>query len=404
MSQGAAQPDSKARFDFKKQVEALKAFRGRGTELISVYVTPKYPISEIAGKLRDEYGQAANIKSKSTQKNVQAALEKIMNHLKTYKAAPENGVAIFAGNVSENEGKTDYRLYAVEPPEPLGVQFYRCESVFVVEPLEELLDHAGAYGIIVMDGKEATIAVLKGKQVKIIKRLNSTAHQKVSKGGQSAARYSRLHVEGVEFYYKRIGEAMDAFVGIKNFQGIVVGGPGPAKHDFVKMSPFNYQLKILGVVDTGYTDEYGIRETMEKAKDVLSEQESIKEKAILDEFLKRVAKGGLAAYGLTGLKEMLERGQVERLLVTEGMELWQVKQTCGNCGKERVKIQEHPGQEEPCECGGKWMVKEEHDLANELVAIAEEKGVPVELASRETAEGNQFYGMFNGLGAFLKYK
>jgi len=220
----------------------------------------------------------------------------------------------------------------------------------------------------------------------------------------SANRYDRLHVEGIEFYYKRIGEAMDAFVGLKNFAGVIVGGPGPAKHDFVKMAPFNYQLKILGVVDTGYTDEFGLRETLENSAELIADQEAVKEKKLLDEFMKRVSTSGLALYGLNEIWAALERGQVEKLVVTEGLELWQIKQKCGGCGKERVKLQGKPGFDEPCECGGKWSVVEEHDLVNELVGRAEEKGVPVELASRETAEGQQFYGTFKGLGAFLRYK
>ncbi|MEW5955940.1 MAG: LAGLIDADG family homing endonuclease, partial [Candidatus Micrarchaeota archaeon] len=176
--------DSKEVYDFKKQIAELEKYRGRGTELISVYVTPGYPISDIAGKLRDEYGQASNIKSKSTQKNVQAAIEKILAFLKTVPKPPENGVAIFAGNVSEVEGRSDVRLFYVIPPSPLHVQFYRCESTFVTEPLKEMLEQTGSYGLVVMDGKEATIALLKGKDIKLLRKLTSTAHQKVHKGGQ----------------------------------------------------------------------------------------------------------------------------------------------------------------------------------------------------------------------------
>ena len=69
--------------------------RGRGTELISVYITPNYPLSDIMNKLRDEYGQAANIKSK-TQKNVQAALEKIMAYLRRLLKAPGERLSGFS--------------------------------------------------------------------------------------------------------------------------------------------------------------------------------------------------------------------------------------------------------------------------------------------------------------------
>ncbi len=115
--------ESKEQYEFKKKVKELKTFSGRGTELISVYVTPGYSLSDIAGKLRDEQGQASNIKSKATRQNVCDALEKILQYLKGFKQTPKNGIAIFCGNVSRIEGKPDLRLFGVEPPAPLGVQF-----------------------------------------------------------------------------------------------------------------------------------------------------------------------------------------------------------------------------------------------------------------------------------------
>lgn len=394
---------TKALYEFKKQVEALKKFRGRGTELVSVYISQGYPIHEIAGKLRDEYGQASNIKSKSTQKNVQGALERILNHLKIFKATPENGVALFAGNISEKEGRVDIQLFTVEPPVPLPVQFYRCESQFVTEPLEELSEKTDTYGLVVMDGKEATVAVLRGKKIDIVKRLESTAHQKVSKGGQSAARYSRLHTEGVEYYYKRVGESMDAFVGLKNFKGVLLGGPGPAKHDFLKQKPFNYQLQILGVVDTGYTDDFGLREVLEKSDEIISQQEAIVEKKMLDEFMREIAKGGLVLYGYRDLLAALDKRQIERLLVSEGLTLKKFTLTCNQCGKAK-ELYGESAPESDCACGGKFTVKKEEDMLNDLIGKAESANVPVIMVSQDTAEGAQFYATFKGLGAFLRYK
>ncbi len=542
---------SKALYDFKKKIETLKKFRGRGTELVTVYITPGYPIHETAAKLRDEYGQAANIKSKTTQKNVQGALERILNELKMYKKTPENGMALFCGNISEVEGRTDIQLFVLEPPMPLNTQFYRCESAFVIEPLEELADSTDTYGLVVMDGKEATVALLQGKKIKVIKQLHSTAHQKVSKGGQcvhestqiemaetgqkpiknafereiisssdedhaevkvglienvfrkkvheaveiktssaqitlssehgifvdgkelpagsvkpgmkvvlspkylglatnqlihekvtqvkrienpddyfmdievspvaayfangilvhnSAARYSRLHTEAVEYYYTRIGEAMNAFVGVKNFKGVIVGGPGPAKHDFVKQSPQNYQLKILGVVDTGYTDEYGIRETLEKSDEIIAGQEAVVEKKLMDRFMQEVSTGGLAAYGLTDIQAKLASRQISQLLVTEGLELKKFTVQCGACKKEKIVYGETYNPQD-CACGGKFEIKGgpgskegEEDVMADLLATAEQQNVPVEYISKDTAEGAQFYATFKGLGAFLRYK
>jgi len=218
----------------------------------------------------------------------------------------------------------------------------------------------------------------------------------------SAARYARLHTEGVEYYYKRIGGAMDAFVNVKNFKGVIVGGPGPAKEDFLKMKPFNYQLQVLGVVDTGYTDEFGLREALDKSGDLIAEQEAVVEKKLLQEFWKEIVSNGLAAYGFEEIRKALEAKKISKLLVSEGLELKRFQLKCGACGREEtVFAQAAP---ESCECGGKLAVKQETDVANELVGIAEEQGVAVEMVSQETAEGAQFFGTFKGLGAFLRYK
>ncbi len=397
---------SKAYYEFKKQVDALEKFQGRGTELISVYITPKYPLAEIAGKLRDEAGQAANIKSASTRKNVIAALEKILQYLKTFKETPETGMAVFCGNVSETEGRIDIELYSVFPPSPMKVQFYRCESKFVLEPLKELLEQQGTFGLVVLDGKDATVALLQGTGVKILRRLHSTAHAKFKKGGQSAARLGRIREEEIDVYYKRVGEAMAVFVGLKNFGGVIVGGPGPVKEDFLKANSYNYQLKLLGVVDTGYADEYGIEEMIEKSKDLLAEQEAVKEKQMVEEFTREVVKDGLATYGYEEILDALNANKAAKLLVTANLDLRKVDYKCSKCGKEKAKMLREG--DEPhdldCECGGKLQATKVSNIGEELMALAESTNVPVEIVSRDSASGAQFLGMFHGLGAFLRYK
>ena len=398
--------ESQANYDFKKQVEALEKFQGRGTQLISVYITPGYQISDMSNKLKEEAGQATNIKSTATRKNVINALEKITQYLRTFRESPKNGIAIFCGDVTETEGKPDIRLFSVIPPIPLSVQFYRCESKFVLEPLKEMMEQAGTYGLVVMDGKEATIAILKGKSVKILRRLNSTAHAKVHKGGQSANRIAHLHIEGVEFYYKRIGEAMDAFIDFKNFEGVIVGGPGPAKEDFLKVKRYNYQLKVIGTVDTGYTDEYGIQEVLDKSGDIIADQEAVKEKKILDEFMQEVTSNGLATYGEKEVREAIFSGKARLVLLSEGLDLSKIKIVCSKCGKTVEKLVEHPEEynNTPCECGGVFKLVEQNDVVGELESMAGTANIPVEMISKETSSGFSFYGTFHGLGAFLRYK
>ncbi|NYZ74566.1 helix-turn-helix domain-containing protein [Candidatus Micrarchaeota archaeon] len=179
--------DTEKTYQLKKQLRQLEAYHGSGTELISVYIPAGSQVHEMNGKLREEMSQASNIKSKSTKLNVLGALERIMNHLKVYKKPPANGIAVFAGNVSDNPAKVDIELFAIEPPEPLNIGAYRCDSRFFLEPLQSMIGATDSYGVVVLDGREAIIAIVKGTNITVIKKLNSTAHAKIRKGGQCLA-------------------------------------------------------------------------------------------------------------------------------------------------------------------------------------------------------------------------
>ncbi|MBL7170120.1 MAG: peptide chain release factor 1, partial [Candidatus Aenigmarchaeota archaeon] len=104
----------------KKLVKSLEKIRGRHTELISLYISSGYNLTEIQNMLRSEYALTQNVKSRQTRNNVLDALEKIMNHLKLFKKTPENGLIVFCGNVSGKEGQADLQIWSIEPPQPLG--------------------------------------------------------------------------------------------------------------------------------------------------------------------------------------------------------------------------------------------------------------------------------------------
>ena len=82
------------RFRFQRMLETLEKLEGRGTELVTVYVPPTKQIHDVMQDLRNEYGTAVNIKSKTTKKNVQDALTKAMERLKLFKTVPPTGLAI----------------------------------------------------------------------------------------------------------------------------------------------------------------------------------------------------------------------------------------------------------------------------------------------------------------------
>jgi len=405
-------------YELKKKVEELKKFRGRATELVSLYIPAGYDLNKVMQQLREEYGTAQNIKSKSTRKNVLGALERAMQHLKLYKQTPPTGLALFVGNVSEQEGASDIRVFAVIPPEPLKVRLYRCDQTFVTEPLEEMLRVKDAYGLITVEKNEATIGILRGKRIEVVDELTSNVPGKTRAGGQSARRYERIREQETHEFMKRIGEhANKAFLPLLEkgeLKGIIVGGPGPTKEEFIEGDYLHHELrkKIIGVVDISYHGEYGLRELVEKASDILSEHEAIREKKLIQDFFKHLVKDtGMITYGEKEVRRALELGAVDILLISEGYDKVRVKAKCNNCGWEELKTMSDQEFEiykkklKTCpKCGSQNISFEKWDVAEELIKMAEEIGANVEIISLDTEEGQQFYKAFGGLGAFLRYK
>ncbi len=401
----AEKTKSEKLYELRKWVKTLSKYAGSGTQLISVYIPAGSPVHEMSNKLREEMSQASNIKSKQTRTNVLGALERIINYIKMFRQTPPNGIAVFAGNISDNPAKTDIQLFSLEPPEPLRIGTYRCDSRFYLEPLQNMMETKEAYGILVLDGRDATLAIVKGTEIKVVDKLHSMAHAKIRKGGQSAMRYQRLIEESIDKYYQRVSTAMDNHY-LGKVKGVIVGGPGPTKDFFLKAKHYNYQINVLGVVDTGYTDEYGVREVLEKSDKILAEQEAVKEKTLVDRFVKEVVSDGLATYGEKQVREAIVNKQAEKVLLSEGLEYVAATYKCPSCNAVERKITRDKAEERiPCpKCNAEMRLEIEKPLLDDLEELARENDIEVEIISTDTTEGMQFFTGFGGIGALLRYK
>ena len=394
-------------YNLKRELKRLSSIRGSGTELISIYVPNDYSLSDEIGKLGEERSQAGNIKSKSTKQNVQGAIDKLIQYLRLYKKPPQNGFAVFAGNISSIQAKPDIELFSVEPPSPIKANIYRCDSTFLLEPLESMLEATDMYVLVVMDGRDATIGVLKGTHFSLEKKLRSFAHAKVRKGGQSAGRYERAIEESIDDYYKSVADAVnDVYAKYQHkLSGLVVGGPGPTKENFAKSKNLNYQIKIVGTFDTGYTDEHtGVNELLEKAKDVLSEQAAVKERKIMDRFMDEVSRDGLATYGYYKVKNALLNDNVSRLIISEDADIASVEYKCSSCGQAINSVEEGNMRKTKHEDGGTLEIVSQKDAVGELIEMADKKGIDVVFVSTDSQHGNELLLGFKGIAAMLKYR
>jgi peptide chain release factor subunit 1 len=248
----------------------------------------------------------------------------MIQHLKLFKQTPKNGLAVFSGNVAEREGQNDMQVWSVEPPVPLNTRIYRCDKEFLLDLLRDMLDTKEVYGLVVMDRRDANIALLKGKTIIPLVKTHSQVPGKFRAGGQSAQRFARLREGAAKDHYKKVAEYVkEQFLKLEGLKGIIVGGPGPTKYDFVEGGYITNDVKkkIIAIKDLSYTGDFGLQELLDKSQDVLANEEIAAEKEVMARFFNLLStKPGLASYGHEETKKNLEIGAVDILLLSEELD------------------------------------------------------------------------------------
>ncbi|MFH1364527.1 MAG: peptide chain release factor aRF-1 [Candidatus Aenigmatarchaeota archaeon] len=395
--------------ELEKVIKNLGIIRGRHTELVSFYIPSGANLDIAVTQLKNEQSTSMNIKSKTVRKNVTGAIDKIIHHLRMYKQqTPPNGIAVFSGNVSEKDGVSDIQLWAVEPEEPLRTKLYWCGQNFILDPLMEMVKEREVYGLIVLDKSEATIGVLKGKRIDVLKHLDSIVPGKTKKGGWSQARYARIREGILHDFLKKVGDIASAqFKDIKELLGVIIGGPGPIKEQFFEGNFLDYSIqnKILGVVDTSYTGEHALNEVLEKSEELIQEAAVIKERKLLERYFEELAKpNGLGIYGLEDVAKAIKNGSVDIVLLSESFNYKDVSYEC-ECGnkEERVVKEEDMNFQECSKCKAKMHVIADKDITEMIIKEAEEMGTKIEYVSVHTPKGEQLKEL-GGVGAILRFK
>ncbi len=527
----------------KKLIKQLAAIKGRHTELVTVYVPVGANLHEIISQLRNEQSTAENIKSKPVRKNVVSALDKIIRELQMYKKTPANGLALFAGNISEKEGASDIEVWVVEPPEEVRVKMYWCDQQFVLEPLEDIVKEREVYGIICLDKSEGDVALLVGKRIEVIFHKESIVPGKTRAGGQcfvsgtqvkclnqgsgaiskpieiikegdkvicyntkakqtavgtvsrkfrknvrdiyvittdstqikttgehvffvsnktyfkeksaselseneflsltnpggdmaetkilsirkehcsipvfdlsvdkyenfvangllvhnSSQRFSRIREGLLNDWLKEVAEAANKiFEEHKEVLGIIVSGSGPIKEMFLKEDYMHADVKkkVIGIVDTSYTGDHGLQETVEKSSELLKEAEVTKEKKLLQQFFNELQKPhGRVSYGVHEVIKSIEAGAVDKIIVSEASPLKAYEFINPQTEEKKIVF----ASSKPSESG--FDLLGEKDVADYLEELAENYGSKVIAVSADTREGQQFLEL-GGVGALLRY-
>ena len=209
----------------------------------------------------------------------------------------------------------------------------------------------------------------------------------------------------------------DIFLNVPNLKGIILGGPGPTKEDWLKGSYLHHELrdKVLTTVDTGYTGHEGVKEVVNRSRSFLEQVRYMQERKVVQEFLKHLGEDdGLATYGEEEVIQALKSVNVYTVLVSDEIKRWYVTLTCKSCGYKENRVVdmaewdsfEQSLLELRClKCGeGMYEVAEKEDLIEVLVKLAQTAEAKLEVVSTQTEEGEMLYRSFGGIAAITKYR
>ena len=218
------------------------------------------------------------------------------------------------------------------------------------------------------------------------------------------------------YYYHRVADhATRVFIDGGKVTGMIVGGPGPTKEEFLKGGFLHYELqkKVLVVLDLSYSGREGVRELVEKASDTLKDVRLVEEKKLVQKFLGEVNKqGGLAVYGLPRVLDAMQKASAEVVLISEDLNMVRIEARCKKCQTVKSQVVEAfkkaRGRQDMvsagCEkCGAMEYDVTEKDIVDVLEEMAFQMGSKVEVISSGTEEGSMFKS-FGGVAALLRYR
>jgi len=175
-----------------------------------------------------------------------------------------------------------------------------------LDRLNEAQQNQPMVGLVVMDNEQALVGATHTYGIKTLAKLESHTPKKGEAGYESAMRT----------YF---GEIAIVLAGLE-VEKILVGGPGFAKDNFNSFLEEKYPAvaKKISITSTSTATESGFRELVSNVIDqVLKQSRLKKENTMVEELVTQIGKGGAVEYGLEHVKNAVEYGAVEVLLVSE---------------------------------------------------------------------------------------
>lgn len=382
--------------------------------MISLLIPPGSQPAIWSRLLTEEYGTANNIKSRVNRLSVLGAIVSTQQKLKHYKTIPPNGLCIYSGTITTEDGKEKKVTFAFEPFKPMNAKLYLCDNKFHVEALKCLLESDQTYGFIVVDGNGCLFGNVTGNVKEILHQFAVELPKKHRRGGQSSVRFARLRVEARQNYVRKCAEkASKQFIenDRPNIAGIVMAGSAGFKDELKKSEIFDQRLKkiVIATVDVSYGGENGFNQAIQLAQETLSQVKFVKEKQLLTNYFSEVAQDtGKYCFGVYQTLYAFDMGAVDHLICWENLDITRYQVKNPSTGEEKL-IFLTPEQKSKDDCFIDKATQCTYDILGQMPLLEwltenykTQKAV-LNIITDRSQQGMQFVKGFGGIGGLLRY-
>lgn len=341
----------------KLKLSEIKDYKGRGNELVSLYVSPSSSISNVQAiidqglRSLEDYDEGTRMKY-----SVRDTLNCMKENISELDGIPKTGVIVFAGRV---EGDTRCRVFSDEIDGKVRETTYVTGSQFSTERAERIVSVEDPQIVVVLDTGKMLLGHSKGGSVSILDEIREDIPSKHSKGGQSQSRFERRRSEYKKEFFRECEERINNYA--SNGEAVFIGGPEITVKEFINKTNIESLVDVI-TVTTEYVNEVGLQKASERATEYMDKKDRRNRIEAVERFMRSVKDDEPPThYGLENVEKAIEYGAVDELIVENGK-------------------------------------------FDDLAERSKSKGASVTRIDGNTDKGQMFIDAFDGIGAILNYQ
>jgi peptide chain release factor subunit 1 len=296
--------------------------------------------------------------------------EAIRAYLETIDPAA-NGLALFASS-----GAGLFHAFQLAAPIPRHLLYVSDQPHLY--PLAHVLDRYPRYAVVITDTQTARVLVVAGNQIEHTEAVDGPKTKRHKAGGWSQTRFQR-HVDQFRAQHaKEVVDVLTRLVRDEDMRWIIIGGDEVIAPLLREHMPKDVAERVIDVVpmDIRAPERQVLDRALELTgrKDVESDRERVS--ALLDAY----RGGGLGTIGVERVRQALELGQVDELVITARATAFEA--AAGSPPDDAPAAERSPAER----------------VADELVARARQTA-----ASLRFIEDPSLLQPYGGVGAFLRF-